>query len=42
LFGIPVWARACRNCAYSAFLFIAASPRLGAASGVPVNPIAIF
>jgi hypothetical protein len=24
------------------FLFVAAPPRLGAASGVPVNPLAIF
>ncbi|MFI6166498.1 cyclase family protein [Nocardia sp. NPDC051052] len=35
-------AAACVEEGRSTFLFVAAPPRLGAASGVPVNPLAIF
>jgi kynurenine formamidase len=35
-------AAACAEEGRATFLFVAAPPRLGAASGVPVNPIAIF
>lgn len=35
-------AAACAEEERATFLFVAAPPRLGAASGVPVNPIAIF
>jgi hypothetical protein len=35
-------AAACAEQGRATFLFVAAPPRLGAASGVPVNPIAIF
>ena len=35
-------ATACAEEGRATFLFVAAPPRLGAASGVPVNPLAIF
>jgi pimeloyl-ACP methyl ester carboxylesterase len=35
-------AAACVEEGRATFLFVAAPPRLGAASGVPVNPLAIF
>jgi kynurenine formamidase len=35
-------AAACAEEGRATFLFVAAPPRLGAASGVPVNPLAIF
>ncbi|MBF6061465.1 cyclase family protein [Nocardia terpenica] len=35
-------AAACADEGRATFLFVAAPPRLGAASGVPVNPLAIF
>jgi hypothetical protein len=35
-------AAACAEEGRATFLLVAAPPRLGAASGVPVNPLAIF
>jgi hypothetical protein len=35
-------AAACAQEGRATFLFVAAPPRLGAASGAPVNPLAIF